>query len=35
VPQQRVEPPRQQAPQGSGQPEKSKRHGNDDERGGR
>jgi hypothetical protein len=33
-PQQRVEPPRQQAPQGGGQPEQRRRQGKDEERGG-
>ena len=35
MPQQRVEPPRQAAPQGGGQPEQRRQRGRDEERGGR
>jgi hypothetical protein len=35
APQPRAEPPRQPAPQGGGQPEQRRRHGNEEERGGR
>lgn len=35
MPQPRVEPPHQPAPQGGGQPEQHRRHGNEDERGAR